>query len=311
MKIVFCICMSMIFAFCDVLKVPYKTVELNANVLNVAFVNDNLYIATDDGLVMDYDIKNDKSTNILTLKKIKNFFNDNNNPKVLSIDELNGKVIVLAEGDFGDRIIYLVKNGIATKQKLQNQSIKKAYFLDDANVVLGSLSNELYFLSLNDNKIYKNTKLSTASMSDMKLSIDKKMLCVATEGGKVYFYDILKDKIINTLDIHKDKIYSIDFKENTLISGSVDKFAGVYKDGKIDKIKTEFLVYAVGLSPDSNIGAFVNGELNDVDIINTRNLSKITTLNTKQDAINDIIFISNNKLITTAYDKKLLFWRID
>jgi len=50
--------------------------------------------------------------------------------------------------------------------------------------------------------------------------------------------------------------------------------------------------------------------MSDVNLVDSVTLDKIAMLKTGQSTINSIVFISDNEVATSAYEKKILFWRV-
>ena len=194
--------------------------------------------------------------------------------------------------------------------KIPNQAIKKALFLDNEHVALASISNEIYFLNLKNGEIYDSFKISIAMLSDMEINEDRSTLAIACESGKVYFYNIKAKKMDQILDIHTDNIYDISYKNGVMISGGTDRIVGIFSDGSLKKINTGFLVYGVGLSDDGRVVAYMSDEMSDVNLVDSKSLENIAMLKTGQSTINSIVFISDNEVVTSAYENKILFWRI-
>ena len=144
----------------------------------------------------------------------------------------------------------------------------------------------------------------------MEISEDRGTLAIACESGKVYFYNVHTKKMDKILDIHTDNIYDIAYKNGVMISGGTDRIAGIFSAGTLKKINTGFLVYGVGLSSDGKIAAYMSDEMSDVNLVDSVTLDKIAMLKTGQSTINSIVFISDNEVVTSAYEKKILFWRV-
>lgn len=295
--------------FCDVVDVAYKSIKVSANVLNTTLLDGDLYIATDDSIVEIYNIKDEKFKEPILLKRVKNFFSESEGAKVFSVDKIDNTLLVLAEDDYGGRILYVKEDRGLKPIKIANQGIKKALFLDKNRVVLGSISNEIYILNLKTKKIEYDFKISTASLSDMQFNEARTSLAIGAESGKIYIYDMQNKKQTLVLDMHKDNIYDISYKGSNIISGATDRAVGIYTQGKSKKIDTGFLVYGVGLSDDGSIGAYMSDELSDVSIIDMKTLENIALLKTGQSTINSIVFIGKNEVVTSAYERNLLFWR--
>ena len=298
------------FIFAAQISTPYKEIEASANVLSTTLISGKLFIATDGGTVEIYDPKQSKFEEIIKMDDIKTYVSDHERPKILSIDELSGKILILSEGDYATKVLYLRENGQMKSINLANQAIKKALFLDGEHAILASISNEIYFLNLKSGEIYEHFKISIAMLSDMEISEDRGTLAIACESGKVYFYNIKAKNMDQTLDIHTDNIYEIAYKNGVMISGGTDRIAGVFSAGTLKKINTGFLVYGVGLSTDGKIAAYMSDEMSDVNLVDSASMENIAMLKTGQSTINSIVFISDNEVVTSAYEKKILFWRV-
>ena len=298
------------FIFATQISTPYKEIEASANVLSTTLISDKLFIATDGGTVEIYDPKQSKFEEIIKMDDIKTYVSDHERPKILSVDELGGKILILSEGDYATKVLYLRENGQMKSINLTNQAIKKALFLDEEHVALASISNEIYFLNLKSGEIYEHFKISIAMLSDMDINEDRSTLAIACESGKVYLYNIKAKKMEQTLDIHTDNIYDIAYKNGIMVSGGTDRVAGIFSNGSLKKINAGFLVYGVGLSTDGKIAAYMSDEMSDVNLVDSASLENIAMLKTGQSTINSIVFISDNEVVTSAYEKKILFWRV-
>ena len=144
----------------------------------------------------------------------------------------------------------------------------------------------------------------------MEKKEDRGTLAIACESGKDYFYNIKAKKMDQILDIHTDNIYDISYKNGVMISGGTDRIVGIFSAGSLKKINTGFLVYGVGLSDDGRVAAYMSDEMSDVNLVDSKSLENIAMLKTGQSTINSIVFISDNEVVTSAYENKILFWRI-
>ena len=310
MRALFFLFILLNFIFAAQISTPYKEIEASANVLSTTLISGKLFIATDGGTVEIYDPKQSKFEEIIKIDDIKTYVSDHERPKILSIDELGGKMLILSEGDYATKVLYIRENGQMRSINLTNQAIKKALFLDDEHIALASISNEIYFLNLKSGEIYDSFKISIAMLSDMEISEDRGTLAIACESGKVYFYNVRTKKMDRILDIHTDNIYDIAYKNGVMISGGTDRIVGIFSAGTLKKINTGFLVYGVGLSSDGKIAAYMSDEMSDVNLVDSTSLENIAMLKTGQSTINSIVFISDNEVVTSAYEKKILFWRV-
>ncbi len=292
---------------------PYKVIEAHANVISSALINNRLYLGTDSGRVDIYDLQKERFLEPIVLPRVKTHFTDNEFAKVFSIDELAGKLMVLSETSYGKRILHIFEDVKGKRTEtlsihLENESIKKALFLDENTVLIGSLSNDIYFMDLRTQKITFSHKFSIAALSDFELSEDRSTIALGCESGIVYLFDHKNRKVLQEIQLHKDNMYDIDYKQGAIISGGVDRHAGVFT-GSTYMMKSDFLVYAVALNKNASIGAFMSDEQSDIDLFDTQTRAIIARIKTEQSTLNGLHFLSDSELISVAYEKKVKFWR--
>jgi WD40 repeat protein len=150
-------------------------------------------------------------------------------------------------------------------------------------------------------------------MGGMALSSDKKKMVISDESGCVRLIDINSSKVEKTLSSeHVDNIYSVAYADGVILTGGQDRRVGVYhKDGNAYHIKSDFLVYCVGLSPSGKIGAYSSGENNVLQLFNTQNKVKLHRLKGHYATPNKIMFITENLLISSGDEETVYFWKID
>jgi hypothetical protein len=143
---------------------PQKEIKMSGNVMDIQIFDNILYAATDAGTLEAYDIKDNKHLEVIQLKKIHDFMGDLMYPKVYSVDAINNKKLLLAEGEHGAREIYINENNTTTKVigAKDKLTINKAKFIDNSTLFLGLLSNEIVLYDLNKKKT--NLQNSTKSI---------------------------------------------------------------------------------------------------------------------------------------------------
>ncbi|MFG5142430.1 WD40 repeat domain-containing protein, partial [Campylobacter lari] len=171
----------------------------------------------DNGEINQYSIQDKKLQKITQLDKIKNFYEENLSPRIYSIDYLNGAILILSEGDFGSKKLYVYKNKQLLSYDLVNDGVKKALFLDDNTILLALLGSNIELFDLKTKSVIKNFTFSNSSLSDVVLNETKTQLVAGFESGEIILFDVKKwQKIKSYKNIHKDNIYQLDFK-NTVI----------------------------------------------------------------------------------------------
>ncbi|EOI2270679.1 WD40 repeat domain-containing protein, partial [Campylobacter jejuni] len=99
--------------FC-VLSYAYE-LKLNANITALKLDKQNLYIGTDKGEILQYNIKDKSLKELLSLPKIKNYYGDNF-AKIYNIDIFKHTLLILSEGDFGAKNLSFYKENLQIKK---------------------------------------------------------------------------------------------------------------------------------------------------------------------------------------------------
>ncbi|WP_169777329.1 WD40 repeat domain-containing protein [Campylobacter mucosalis] len=287
---------------------PFMSIQTKSNVMGITYINDKIYIATQDGVLEIYDTK---SASFKSEVKFQSTNDSEIKPQIISVDEYAGALAVLVEQDYGKKFLYVIAKDDKKTYDLGNEGIKRAMFVNDKTVVLASISNEIYFFNLKTANIDESFKISTAMLSDMKMDPSRKTLVISAESGNVYFYDLQNRAMKRIVELHKDNMYSISYKNDVVISSGVDKSIGVFRNDEVRNLRYgDSAVLGVALSPDGNIGAYFGDDLSNVHIFNTKDLKSLNTINTPQTTINGMAFLSQNVLVTSAFDKNIYFWKV-
>lgn len=287
---------------------PFMSIQTKSNVMGITYINDKIYIATQDSVLEIYDTKSASFKSEIEFQST----NDSEiKPQIISVDEYAGALAVLVEQDYGKKFLYVITKDDKKTYDLGNEGIKRAMFANDKTVVLASISNEIYFFNLKTANIDESFKISTAMLSDMKMDPSRKTLVISAESGNVYFYDLQNRAMKRIVELHKDNMYSISYKNDVVISSGVDKSIGVFRNDEVRNLRYgDSAVLGVALSPDGNIGAYFGDDLSNVHIFNTKDLKSLNTINTPQTTINGMAFLSQNVLVTSAFDKNIYFWKV-
>ncbi|EAJ8753540.1 WD40 repeat domain-containing protein, partial [Campylobacter jejuni] len=125
--------------FC-VLSYAYE-LKLNANITALKLDKQNLYIGTDKGEILQYNIKDKSLKELLSLPKIKNYYGYDF-AKIYNIDVFKHTLLILSEGDFGAKNLSFYKENLQIK-KLEENSIIKAFFINENTYLLISIGSEI------------------------------------------------------------------------------------------------------------------------------------------------------------------------
>jgi WD40 repeat protein len=283
--------------------------------MDIKIVNNLLYAGTDNGTLEVYDLTNDKIIDTITIKKIHDFMGDLMPPKIYSVDEINGKRLLLAEGEHGSREVYINENNQTIKVITPDDKLtmNKAKFIDDKTLFLGLLSNEIILYDLKNKKQLYRKQLSQSKFSDFSLNEDKTKAVIACESGINYLVDIKSGDLIKELKGgNKDNVFKVSFRSGKISAAGQDRVCAVYdeKSGDVQTFNAPFLVYATGLSPDATYAAFAYGEDNEIAIFNLLTNSKAYMLKGQKSTLNSIVFYDNTTLFSGSDDQYIMKWSI-
>ena len=307
-------------AFCSVvfgaeISQPSRVINANANVISSNLIDEILYLGTDAGEVEIYDIKNDIFLPKISLPKKKSYFNDEATAKVFSIDRINDTLIVLAELGYDERRLFLYKfdgkNFIQTNSFITpNKSAKKAFFINENEAVVSDFGNEIYIIDLQSLKLKFKHKFSIALYVDFEINKNRDKIAIGAESGVVYEYNLKTKQLEKTHNFFKDNMYDIDYVGGAIAVGSLSKQVGVYDGADIKYFNADFIVYALGLSPDKSKIAFMNGEQSDIVIYDIKSKKLLHTIKTNQEILSEIYLSNDGRLISIAYQKEVKFWSL-
>jgi len=271
-----------------------------------------LFVANDEGSVEVFDIQQRKKVHEIFLPAYFSATQEMLPPKVLSVDRNEGKTLIVSSGRDGYRNVWIddgkkLKNIISTKQKL---SVKEARFIDGKNFLLGTMGYDMVRYTLNDNHSVFNRHLEDSSFSDMAMSEDKQISAMASESGQVLLLDSNSGDILKTFKpLNLDNIYKIAYKNGTIITAGQDRRVGVYpKEGKPYFIKSNFLVYSVGLSPSGKLGLYSSSEESDLQLFNVNTGKKLHLLQGQDSIPSTIKFFNEDGLFSAGYGNTIYYW---
>jgi len=289
--------------------------EVEGNVIESRLFGDLLGIASDKGKVFLVDINTKALKDEVALPNISSFFEDNIPPKIFSVDKIGDLLSIVSEAENGARNLSLYN--LSTKETvevLKNTPlpIKIARFLDENRILLGLMSNELLALDLKTKKEIYRKHLDSSTFSHFELDEKRGVAVSVCESGEVFVVDTKNGSLIKKLTgINKDNIYKTDIKNNTVAVAGQDRKAGIYfLDGRSEKyFEATFLIYAIALSQDGKLLAFAQDDKNNIALIDI-NSGKREVLKGAESALNTIIFVNNERMISTSDDNKVLFWKL-
>ncbi|MBM0637100.1 WD40 repeat domain-containing protein [Campylobacter sp. VicNov18] len=297
-----------ILSFLYILSFAYE-LKLNSNVTALKFHEQNLYIGTDKGEVLKYHIQNKNLKKLLSLAKIKNYYGEDFS-KIYSIDIFENTLLVLSEGDFGTKNLSFYNNELQIN-KLKDNGIIKAFFIDKNTYLLVSMGSEIK--SVDKNLFYiKEFSFSHSSLNDAVLSEDRSKLLAGFESGEVELFDLKNWKILKNYDkMHKDNIYQVDFKNNTILSCGTDRRIVLIKDGRQNFLQKDFLIYACALDPSGNLAIYSDNEAGICEVFDTNTFKSLKVFDNKNLMVEFIVFLNYKDFVFSGFGQSIMFRSID
>ena len=275
---------------------------------------DRLYAATDQGIIDVFDLRTQKIIHQISLPPSVTPSGEKVPYKIYSIDYLNGKLLFVSSGKEGYREVWIYENYelrriVDEKRKLL---IKEARFVDDNKILFGTFGSEMVlFDSQEGYSIYHEQKTQSA-LGDITLSRDKKTVVMADESGEVRVLDTKTSEVLQIYDTEDlDNVFHVAIANNTVLTAGQDRRVAVYKKGlKPYHIKSDFLVFCVGISPSGSTGVYSSGLDDDLQLFNIYTKQKGDRLVGHSNALMQIKFMNESMLFSSASDDKILFWKL-
>jgi WD40 repeat protein len=273
-----------------------------------------LYAANDEGSVDIFELKTQKLIEQIVLEPLVSTKNKMIPPRIISVDHLDGKTLLVSIGKSGFRNVWTYEN-FELKQIIDESkklTIKEARFINQERVMLSTFGAEVILHDTSENyNIYKS-HISQSSLGDITFSADKKKMFSSDESGAIRVIDVQTskiDKIHSSQNV--DNVYHVAHANGVTITAGQDRRVGVYQKSQKDyHIKSDFLVYCVGISPSGKIGVYSSGEENYLQLFNTQTKERGDRLIGHQGVVNQIKFISENELFSVGRERNIFYWVI-
>jgi WD40 repeat protein len=295
---------------------PLKQIKIDGNAKDIILIDDTLFIASDAGKVLTYDIDKDKMTKEISIPTIKDFMGDVIPAKIFSVDFLDGRYLFLSDSGQGGYSNLWIHEDNKTKQIITpayKGAIIKARFIDKNHALLGFLGDEAVLYDLVHKKNIYRVQLDPSKFSDFALNDDKTKAAYGCESGAISVIDVKSGKVIKKLKgINKDNVYKVAFKKDTVAGAGQDRRGSFYdlSSGKGDFFEGSFLIYATALSPSAKRAAFAMDENNDITVYDISSKSKIAVLKGQKSTLNSIIFQDEDTIFSASDDDTVMMWKL-
>lgn len=294
---------------------PDYVYEASGMVDDLVYKDQKLYLGTANGVVDIFDTKTKNRLKQIKISKVKDFMGDDIDSKIFSVDVLGDKIMILSQDSGGYSRLDIYQNGkmehVITKTDMLN--IIEAKFIDKNKVLLALISNDIISFDIVNKKKLWTIQASASKFSSFALSKDKSKAVVADESGVLHLISTKNGSKIKELSGQNvDNIYSVDFQNNVVITGGVDRRAGIYNLNSNSSYykASDFFVYGVGLSPSGKIGGYSSDTDNNVKIFNISTREVIGKYNAYKMIVNGVCFINEKEFFINSSSKKIGYFKI-
>ena len=295
---------------------PLYVMKTSGGFISDVILDDNkIYVATDMGSVDIFSLGSEKIIGQILLEPIRSGRGELIPARISRIDRRNGKTLIVSMGADNYRNVWIEEDGKLTQiiDEHKKLLIREAHFVDDNHIVFGTFDADLILYNISEGyKSYEKAN-SQSTLSDLAISRDAKTMVTADESGAIRVYEVDSAKAIAEYDSQNvDKVYSVAYSNGVIVTGGEDRRVGVYaQDKKAYHLKTDFLVYAVGISPSGKVAVYSDGEAQVLQLFETVTKKKLDRLVGHREIVHKIIFISENSMISSGEQNELFFWKID
>ncbi len=295
---------------------PVLEIGVNGTTKDMVLHGNTLLIGTDNGVLQVYDYESKVFTKTIRLPDVQDFMGDMIAPRVYSIDEIDGRYLLLSDsGKGGYANLWVHENNVTTQlfSSVDKKAAIKARFINKDQILLGYLSNEAALFDIKSKDEVYRIQLSESKFSDFALNEAKTQAVYSCESGVLSIIATATGKVIKVLEgLNLDNVYKVDFKQGIVSAAGQDRRASLYDalSGKGEYIEASFLIYATGLSPSAKRVAFAMDEKNNISIYTRATKVKIAELQGQKSTLNNIIFKDENTLFSSSDDETVMMWRL-
>jgi len=278
--------------------------------------DNTLLIGTDSGSLQIYDYEAKVFTATISLPQVKDFVGDMIAPRVFSVDEMQGRYLLLSDsGKGGYSNLWMHENNVTTQlvSAEDKKPVIKVRFINKDQVLLGYLSNEAALFDIRSKKEIYRVQLSESKFSDFTVNEAKTQAVFACESGVLNVIDTKSGEVLNVLkSVNVDNVYKVDFKQGIISGAGQDRRGALYDVlmGSGEYVEGSFLIYATGLSPSAKKVAFAMDEQNNISIYNRATKTKIAELKGQKSTLNTILFKDENTLFSSSDDETVMMWKL-
>ena len=310
MKIITILMLLLTLLFSQNIKQPASKFTSSGSVVDLLYKDGKVYSATNAGCVDIFDYQSKKLIKKIEVEKIVDFAGDKIDAKIYSVDIIDDKILILSQDKGGFTRVHIHQNG---KSELlfdhsKTLAVAKAKFLDSNTILLALLSNELISYDIKKRSNNWLMQVSGARFSDFALNESKSEVVIADESGNLKIHNTKDGKLIKLLaGENLDNVFQVDYKNGIIATAGQDRKVVIYtqKGGSTYHIKSNFLIYSVGLSPSGKVVGYSSDEHNNVSVVDTVTKANIGKFGGNNMTLTKIVFVNESEFLI-ASDNKII-----
>jgi WD40 repeat protein len=275
----------------------------------------HLYAASDEGVVTIFDLQTKKIAQLITLQPIETELGELQPARILSIDVLNKKILLVSIGKNLYRNVWIyekhkLKKIISEDAKL---TIKEARFIDDEKILLATFASEVILHDMGEKYNHYKRHVTQSTLADITLTEDKKRVIMADESGEARILDVQNAKTLQVFSSQNvDNVFHVAHAKGVTLTAGQDRRIAVYRDGKNPyHIKSKFLVYCVGITPSGKTGIYTSDEDNTLQLFSTETKRKSHRLTGHKSLVNQIKFVNEKELYSSENSPYIYYWKLN
>lgn len=293
---------------------PLIRLETSGYINDFIIDDTKVYAATTEGKVEIFDIYKKEKVGEIVFPLVSSGRGEAVVVRVLSIDKLQNRLLLVTSASKGKKDIWIYTEGGLKRvaQKSADALVKKAQFIDEDHYLFATFASEAILYAQGENYEQYHRQLTQSRLSDMVMSEDKKRMVMADESGEVRLIEVNSSKEIALVGaLNVDNIYKIAYKNGTILTGGQDRRVGVYGKGIAPYyLKSDFLVYCVGLCADGGMGAYSRGFDHDIQIFEIKTKKERYRLVGHNSVINKIVFFTETIIVSAGDAEEILIWQL-
>ncbi|MDH3975374.1 MAG: WD40 repeat domain-containing protein [Deltaproteobacteria bacterium] len=280
---------------------------------DISAYNNTLYSVSNDGSLIEWDLKSGKIRNRIFLDKVKMLVREVV-PHIYTISiNKAGKLYGITSSDGYLRIRERSSHEELWKYKIEMENAYSLAFVNDHALLIGDISGTVTGVDIKKKKALYEIHAHVDAINEISLAPDGKSFATVSNDSLIRIWESSTGKRIKTIKGHKDSILSVDFSPDgtMLLTGSRDRTVRLWdvEEGDATLLHNDFsYINEVAFSPDGKRVAYQDN-INNVTIKSVDTDKILYRLEGHEANVKKILFLGGaEKIITCSSDSNIIIW---